>query len=190
MAVETKGKSRTVKPKARRESPAAKRQPVASRIAPVSLPPRPDEQEHLDLRIWLRLLACATRLEGLLRTRFTREFDITLARFDLLAQLDRAGGALTMTDASRRMMVSNGAITSLVDKLVQEGFVTRESHPDDRRTTIVRLTEKGRADFLEMAGQHEQWIISMFEGLPKSAKTDLLRGLGELKHRIDVLEGE
>ena len=42
---------------------------------------------HLELRIWLRLLACTTRIEKALSTRLRKEFNTTLARFDLLAQL-------------------------------------------------------------------------------------------------------
>jgi hypothetical protein len=59
-------------------------------------------KDHLEIRIWLRLLASASRLESILQSRFTREFGISLARFDVLSQLERSDDGLTMTETSRR----------------------------------------------------------------------------------------
>jgi DNA-binding MarR family transcriptional regulator len=143
---------------------------------------------HLEIRIWLRLLGCANRIESVLQRRIISEFGISLARFDLLAQLERAGGMLTMTDASRRMMVTNGAVTGLVDRLAQEGFVAREPHPTDRRTIQVRLTEDGRSRFLAMAREHEGWTASLLAGLKTQEKEQLLSSLGALKRQLDTVE--
>ncbi|MGA2041826.1 MAG: MarR family transcriptional regulator [Roseiarcus sp.] len=151
-------------------------------------PTAPDA--HLEIRIWLRLLACANRIEAALQRRIVAAFGITLARFDLLAQLERAGGALTMSEASRRMMVTNGAITGLVDRLESEGLVAREAHPEDRRAIFVRLTEDGRARFLAMAREHEGWTVALLAGLSAQDKKRLLAGLGALKRGLDRAEGE
>src|SRR5262249_36344098 len=107
--------------------------------------------EHIEIRIWLRLLACATRIENVLKFRLRRGFGTSLARFDVLAQLDRLEHGLTMTELSRRLLVSNGAVTGLVDKLVADHMVFREEHSTDKRTVIVRLTPEGRAHFRRMA---------------------------------------
>jgi DNA-binding MarR family transcriptional regulator len=145
---------------------------------------------HLEIRIWLRLLACAKNIEAALQRKIVAAFGISLARFDLLAQLERAGGALTMTDASKRMMVTNGAVTGLVDRLAQEGFVVREAHPSDRRTILVRLTEWGGARFLEMAREHESWTVALLSGLDSEDKRQLLANLGALKQRLDAIKPE
>ncbi len=144
-------------------------------------------KDHLEIRIWLRLLASANRLESVLQSRISKEFGISLARFDVMAQLERSCDGLTMTETSRRMMVTNGAITSLVDRLVDEGFVTREAHPDDRRTTILRLTEVGRERFHAMAAEHEQWVIGLLSGIDKQTKQDLAKSLTVLKHHLEEL---
>jgi DNA-binding MarR family transcriptional regulator len=144
-------------------------------------------KDHLEIRIWLRLLASASRLESILQSRFTREFGISLARFDVLSQLERSGDGLTMTETSRRMMVTNGAITSLVDRLVDEGFVMREAHPEDRRTTILRLTDSGRERFHTMAAEHEQWVVGLLSGVDKQTKQDLVKNLAVLKHHLEEL---
>ncbi|MBP2297373.1 MarR family winged helix-turn-helix transcriptional regulator [Azospirillum picis] len=144
---------------------------------------------HADIRLWLRLLFCASRIESVLQSRIAGDFGITLARFDLLAQLERVEGGLTMTEASQRMMVSNGAVTSLVDRLVEDGFVVREVHPQDRRTNLIRLTGHGRQRFLAMAKEHEQWVVGLLAGLDEAAKATLLDGLGRLKHHLETSAG-
>jgi DNA-binding MarR family transcriptional regulator len=144
--------------------------------------------EHLEIRIWLRLLGCSSRIESALQRRVVGTFGISLARFDLLAQIERAGGVLTMSEASRRMMVTNGAITGLADRLVEEGFVVREAHPTDRRTILIRLSEPGRARFLAMAREHENWTISLLSGLDPATKERLFASLGALKRQLDSVE--
>ncbi len=54
------------------------------------------KDDRLDLRVWFRLLTCATLIERSVRQGLREEFGITLPRFDLLAQLDRAEDGLTM----------------------------------------------------------------------------------------------
>ena len=162
----------------------------AAKLVPVVAQGEAPPAAHLEIRIWLRLLGCANRIESILQRKIVAAFGISLARFDLLAQLEREGGVLTMTDASRRMMVTNGAITGLVDRLAQEGFVNREAHPTDRRTILVRLTEEGRRRFLEMAREHETWIASLLSGLEAREKEQLLAGLGALKRQLDAAAAE
>lgn len=152
--------------------------------------PRADRDGHQDIRLWLRLLFCASHIETIVQSRITSAFGISLARFDLMAQLERAGGGLTMSEVSRRMMVSNGATTSLVDRLVEDKLVQRAAHPEDRRTTLLHLTEQGRRRFLAMAREHEQWIVELLEDFDKSAKQDLLGGLAALKHHLERLDAE
>jgi DNA-binding MarR family transcriptional regulator len=168
-------------------SPRAKAKKSAAPAPVVAEAPRAN---HLEIRIWLRLLACANRIETALQRKIVNAFGISLARFDLLAQLERAGGVLTMTDASKRMMVTNGAITGLVDRLAQEGFVIREPHPKDRRTIFVRLTEQGRGRFLAMAREHEGWTVALLAGLEPEGKKQLLANLGALKRQLDSVELE
>ena len=165
---------------------ARKAKPAASKARPRSAA----RNGHEDIRLWLRLLFCASHIESIMQSRIMNEFGISLARFDLMSQLERVGGGLTMSEVSRRMMVSNGATTSLVDKLVEDGLVQREAHPEDRRTTLLHLTEQGRARFLAMAREHEKWIAKLLTGLDETAKQDLLSGLGTLKHHLEKLDAE
>lgn len=129
---------------------------------------------HADeLRLWLRMLACANLIAGGVRRRLRTEFAVTLPRFDLMAQLERAPAGMTLSELSRRMMVSNGNLTALVERLVRSGHISRRPSPDDRRAQIIRLTRLGRREFSELAAAHGGWIGEAFSGLSP-------RDIGEL----------
>jgi DNA-binding MarR family transcriptional regulator len=134
-----------------------------------------------ELRLWLRLLTCTTLIEGEVRRRLRERFDVTLPRFDLMAQLDRAADGMTLGELSRRMMVSNGNVTGLTERLVGEGVLLRRQSENDRRTHVVRLTEKGRRQFRKMAQEHERWIADLFSGLSLREVDALLDMLGKAK---------
>ena len=118
-----------------------------------------------ELRLWLRLLTCTTLIESEVRRRLRDNFEITLPRFDLLAQLDRAPNGMTLGELSQRMMVSNGNITGLVDRLVEQGLIRRKPAPNDRRVQIVSLTPEGQREFRTMARINADWVGEIFEGL-------------------------
>lgn len=137
-------------------------------------------KEQLELRAWLRLLACTSLIEKTVRTKLREEFDTTLPRFDVLAQLDRQPDGLTMGELSRRLMVSHGNVTGVIDRLAEEGLVERRVVPEDRRTAIVSLTPKGVDLFNQMAPRHKAWVGEMFTAVPKEdlkQLTDLLASL-------------
>ena len=137
--------------------------------------------DRLELRVWLRLLTCCNLIERGVRRNLRDAFDTTLPRFDLLAQLDRAPEGLTMGALSRRLMVSNGNVTGLINRLVEEGLVARRAAKGDRRTQLVKLTAAGGQAFDRMAAAHATWINEMLTGLDRGEMTQLLDLLARLK---------
>ncbi len=137
-----------------------------------------------EVRLWLRLLTCSTLIENEVRTRLRNQFAATLPRFDLMAQLERMPDGMTLGELSRRMMVSNGNITGLVERLVGQGFVERVRNPDDRRAAFVCMTPAGRGAFAAMAEQHVVWIADLFDGLSDSDMAQLMRLLGRMKQSV------
>ena len=108
---------------------------------------RAGRSDHAVLRLWLRLLASTTQIENEVRRRLRERFGISLARFDYMAQLDRAKGGLKMSELSQRLMVTGGNVTGVTDQLEAEGLVKRAAHPTDRRAYAVQLTPAGRRLF-------------------------------------------
>ena len=141
---------------------------------------RPDDHKT-ELRLWLRLLTCTTLIETEVRRRLRDQFDITLPRFDLLAQLDRAPNGMTLGELSQRMMVSNGNITGLVERLAEQGLIRRRPLPHDRRVQIVSLTAEGQREFRAMARVNADWVGEIFEGLTQKDVEVLMPLLAKTK---------
>jgi len=141
---------------------------------------RPDDHKT-ELRLWLRLLTCTTLIENEVRRRLRVHFDITLPRFDLLAQLDRAPNGMTLGELSQRMMVSNGNLTGLVDRLAEQGLLRRQPAPRDRRVQIVSLTPKGQRFFRTMARANADWVGEIFGGLSSNDVAALMPLLARTK---------
>jgi DNA-binding MarR family transcriptional regulator len=137
-----------------------------------------------ELRLWLRLLTCSTLIEGQVRRKLREEFDFTLPRFDLLAQLERADQGMVLGEISKRMMVSAGNITVLVERLTESGHITRATSSADRRVQIIALTAFGRAEFRRMATRHGEWISDLFAGVNARDVSALLKELAKLKRSI------
>jgi DNA-binding MarR family transcriptional regulator len=136
----------------------------------VSAPlPRPDGRQESEsktrLRLWIRLLRASRLIEGVARERLKSQFNATLPRFDVMAALHRSTDGMLMSEISRFLMVSNGNVTGIVDRLVSDGFVARAQRNGDRRTSFISLTRKGRATFLEMANAHERWVNELLGGV-------------------------
>jgi DNA-binding MarR family transcriptional regulator len=139
-------------------------------------------EDHRDeLRLWLRLLTCTAMIEGEVRRRLRERFDVTLPRFDLMAQLDKAPDGMTLSDLSKRMMVSNGNLTGLVERLAASGHLDRRTSASDRRAQVISLTALGRAEFRAMAAEHEHWIADLFGDLTRREQEDLMRLLAKSK---------
>lgn len=147
---------------------------------------RAEPRSKRRLRLWLRLYAATSVIEREMRRFLRRRFATTLPRFDLMAALERAPEGLTMGELSRRLMVSGGNITSIVDGLERDGLVRRRQPTSDRRTSYVALTEQGRAAFAEMARQHERWIDQMLADLADDEVDALTELLAKLKHRAEA----
>ena len=160
--------------------------------AVASLPDRlggaPDGKRSL--RLWLRLLTCTTTIEQTIAQRLRDEFGSTLPRFDMLSALDRAGEAgLTMGEVSRMLMVSNGNVTGLAQRLKADGLI--EHLPGaDRRVQRVRLTPTGQTRFTAMARAHERWIEALFADLTAAEADDLTRLLERTKRSLHATTPE
>lgn len=154
----------------------------------MDLEARAHEDHHDALRLWLRLLTCTQLIEQQVRSRLREQFETTLPRFDLMAQLERAPDGLKMNELSRRMMVTGGNVTGITDQLEAERMVQRVPVEGDRRAVLIRLTPTGRKAFAEMAGVHEGWIVESLSGLSEREVGTLHKLLGKVKQHINAAE--
>lgn len=74
-----------------------------------------------------------------------RDLDLTFARYEVLVLLTFSrDGALPLGKVGERLQVSPASVTNAIDRLESSGYVKREAHPTDGRTTLARLTSAGR----------------------------------------------
>jgi DNA-binding MarR family transcriptional regulator len=137
--------------------------------------------DHNALRVWLRLMSVHKLIILAVRRRLQERFSITLARFDLMAQLERERAGLRMVDLSDRLMVTSGNITQITDQLQSEGLVERHPDPRSRRAWLVKLTRAGRKAFGPIARAHESWLVELLSGLSPKEKSSLLALLAKEK---------
>lgn len=145
---------------------------------------RVQDGDHEALRLWLRLLTCTNLIEAQIRANLRADFNCTLPRFDLMAQLYRHPAGLKMGELSRRLMVTGGNVTGVADQLVKEGLVQRETDARDRRAFLLRLTPGGRKSFAKMAARHEEWVAGLLGRLPEADRHTLYELLGRLKSTL------
>lgn len=163
--------------------------PAMGGAAELDMESRLTDEHHQSLRLWLRMLSCTTRIENEIRSRLRTTFDITLPRFDLMAQLQRHPDGLRMGELSKRMMVTGGNITGITDQLEREQLVVRVQDVNDRRASAVKLTSAGRAAFDEMAAVHERWIEEMLADVAADDKATMIALLSTMKRSLRVDDG-
>lgn len=158
---------------------------------PRNTPSAPMQEKHgggqagpLDVRVWLRMLSCTMTIEKQLRRRFTDQYGTTLPRFDVMASLDRYPQGQTMGQLSRALLVSNGNVTAIVRQLQEQGLVETRPDPDDRRSSIARLSEQGKLEFDTLAAAHHAWIGQALAGLKPESQAALYELLAEMKASI------
>ena len=152
----------------------------------MDLEARAHQDHHDALRLWLRMLTCTQLVEQRVRARLREQFETTLPRFDLMAQLERSPEGLKMNELSRRMMVTGGNVTGITDQLEAEGLVERTAVANDRRALCIRLTDAGRKAFAVMAAVHEGWIIDALSGLSEREVATLHKLLGKVKQHMNL----
>lgn len=95
----------------------------------------------------MRLVTTITRVQQLLHQRIDELLrpDLTFARYEILMLLVFSRrGALPMSVIGSRLQVHAASVTSAVDRLERDGYVTRERGEDDRRQVLARITPAGR----------------------------------------------
>jgi len=153
--------------------------------APRSRPPtasRPASKQRL--RLWLRLLRTTRAMEAALREHLRLQFAITLPQFDVMAGLARKSEGMSMTELSRMLIVSNGNVTGIIDRLVADDLVARLPAPHDRRALVVRLTPKGQALFANCARAHQEWVDRLLSDFDAAEAETVIRHLDGLPDRI------
>lgn len=141
--------------------------------------PAPAGAEGVSLKLWIVLSRAQAAVARHAEADITRH-GITLTEFGILEALYHRG-PLLLGDLQRKILVSSGGVTYLVDRLEEKGLVERRHCPEDRRARYAALTSAGTRLLGDIFPQHTQSIARAMSGLSRSEQeeaTDLLRTLG------------
>ena len=150
-----------------------------------------DEATARALKLWV-VLARAHRAIGAHAAAHAARHGLTIAEFGALEALFHRGDML-LSDLQRRILVSSGGITFLVDRLTRKGLVTRRRCPDDRRARFASLTPEGERLVRQIFPEHAARIREVCAGLTASQQreaTTLLRALGVEAARLSPADAE
>lgn len=137
------------------------------------------QKSKLRLRAWLVMLRATRFMENTVRLKF-RDQDSTLSRFDVMSVLDRYPDGLKMSEVSGKLKVSNGNVTGIIDRLVQDGLVIRQNDQNDKRVMFVKLTPQGQTRFKLAAEKHEVWIADLLADFTQDELTTLTKLLSRI----------
>jgi DNA-binding MarR family transcriptional regulator len=114
------------------------------------------------LEAWRALIEAHATLMRRLQTELVDKTGLDLNDFDVISQLAQAGGRLRMTDLAARVFSSRSGLTRRIDRLVEEGLVSRTTADGDARGVVVTLTESGVARVSETVPVHLRSVAELF----------------------------
>lgn len=102
--------------------------------------------------VWRDLQSVTAELERRIDEALVAEWDVSLGWFDVLAGLQRLGGAARPSDLAEELRLVRSSLSRRLDRLEEEGWVqrTRPAGVDDQRAVVVELTKRGRTLWREM----------------------------------------
>ncbi|WP_417248670.1 MarR family winged helix-turn-helix transcriptional regulator [Celeribacter sp.] len=135
------------------------------------------------LRLWLQMLKATRHVESTLREKLREGYGTTLPRFDVLEALRVHPDGMKMSELSQNLVVSNGNVTGVVDRLVADGLAKRQTLESDRRASLVRITEKGRAEIEMMTQEHLGWIDGLLDQVSESDAARAISIMLDIRHK-------
>src|SRR5450631_4919831 len=111
---------------------------------------------------WLALVRTQARLWDLVETQMRQDSGLTMPRYDVLMQLDIAGGKLGLSELASTIVLSPSGLSKLLDLMEASGLLRREPDPRDARSTFAQITPRGRALVRKARQGHHAWLQRAF----------------------------
>jgi DNA-binding MarR family transcriptional regulator len=125
---------------------------------------------------WLSFVRTHSRLWDRVEAQMRRDHGLTMARYDVLAQLVNAGGRLGLSDLASSIMLSQSGVSKLLDRMEQSNLVRRDPDPRDARSTFATITPRGRSMVEEARQGHHDLLQRAFgDALDDRDLADLVR---------------
>jgi len=133
--------------------------------------------------VWIRFLKAYNLIVREARMRLSDY--CTIAQFDILAQLSREKDGTPLTILSKRLLVTAGNLTGIIDRMEKLDLVKRVPDSKDRRVTRVQLTEKGKQLAKMVIPRHTKDIEQIFSVLAEKEVVQLKSLMDKLIHSLE-----
>lgn len=134
---------------------------------------------------WLLLVRTHTRLWDMAEAQMRKDHGLTMARYDVLAQLVNAGGRLGLSDLASAIMLTQSGLSKLLDRMELSGLVHREPDPRDARSAFAAITPQGRSLTRRARQGHHDFLQRTFgDALDDRDLADLTRVLSRISASI------
>jgi DNA-binding MarR family transcriptional regulator len=133
---------------------------------------------------WLSFVRTHTRLWDQVEAQMRKDHGLTMARYDVLAQLVNAGGRLGLSDLASSIVLSPSGLSKLLDRMERSGLVRREPDPDDARSAFATITPRGRSIVGRARDGHHAFLQRAFgDALDDRDLADLTRVMNRMDSR-------
>jgi DNA-binding MarR family transcriptional regulator len=125
---------------------------------------------------WLALIRTHARLWDHVEAQLRRDHGLTIARYDVLANLESEGGRLGLTELASAIVLSPSGLSKLLDRMASSGLVRREPDPADARSSFAQITPRGRRLVNDARRSHHALLQRRFgDALTNRDVADLTR---------------
>jgi len=135
----------------------------------------------------IRLLVECYHSFGHLSGSQIRKYGLTPSQFDIIATLGNTAG-MSFKELGRKTLITKGTLTGVVDRLEAKGLVKRVALLEDRRSTVVKLTEQGEAEFTRVFAPHIAFCRAPFNDYSDEDFAALERELNKLKAHLAAVK--
>jgi DNA-binding MarR family transcriptional regulator len=134
---------------------------------------------------WLALVRTHTQLWEQVEAQMRRDHGLTMARYDVLAHLDLAGGRLGLSELAASIMLSPSGLSKLLDRMENSGLVRRDPDPRDARAAFAAITPHGRSLVRKAREGHHEFLRRTFgDALDDRDLAGLTRIMSRLGARV------
>ena len=129
----------------------------------------------------MALIRTHARLWDQVETQMRHDSGLTMPRYDVLMQLNMAGGRLGLSELASQIVLSPSGLSKLLDRMESAGLILREPDSHDARSTFARITPRGRTLVNKARESHHTWLQQAFgDALNQRDVADLSRIMQKL----------
>lgn len=151
----------------------------ATSPAPRSMPHTPISQSESLLPVWRAFIECQRQIDRVVSREIEAQ-GLTQGQFDVLVTLGDTAG-MTCKALGEQTLITKGTLTPVLDRLEAKGLIRRMTGEQDRRQSIISLTEPGQALYERLFMPHVEAMRARIDVLTPAEQERLIQLLHKLK---------